>query len=94
MSTVVNAAVEALSKKIESFDAVAKFVIKDEGAIIIDQNGVRAGDEPADVVLTASRETFEGIMKGEINPTTAYMTGRLSIDGPLGLAMQLGGALS
>lgn len=94
MSEVVNAAVKALSQRIENFDAVAKFVIEGEGAIMIDPSGVRAGDEPADVTLTASRETFEGLLNGSVNPTAAYMTGKLSIDGALGVAMQLGGALS
>lgn len=94
MSEVVNAAVKALSQKIENFDAVAKFVIEGEGSVMIDSSGVHAGDEPADVTLTASRETFEGLLNGSVNPTTAYMTGKLSIDGALGVAMQLGGALS
>ena len=94
MSEVVNAAVKALSQKIDSFDAVAKFVIEGEGAIMIDKAGVRAGDEAADVTLTASRETFEGLLNGSVNPTMAYMSGKLSIDGALGVAMQLGSALS
>ena len=94
MSEVVNAAVKALSQKIDSFDAVAKFVIEGEGAIMIDKDGVRAGDEDADVTLTASRETFEGLLNGDVNPTMAYMSGKLSIDGALGVAMQLGSALS
>lgn len=94
MSEIVNAAVKALSQKIENFDAVAKFVIEGEGTIMIDQGGVRAGDDPADVTLTASRETFEGLLDGSVNPTMAYMTGKLSIDGSLPVAMQLGTALS
>lgn len=94
MSNVVNGAVEALSQKITSFDGSAKFVIDGEGAIMIDQSGVRAGDEEAEVTLTASRETFEGILNGSVNPTTAFMMGKLKIDGSMGLAMQLGSALS
>lgn len=96
MSEVVNAAVVKLSEKIDSFDSTAKFVIKDEGAIIIDEAGVRAandGDE-AEVTLTASRETFEGIMNGDVNPTTAFMMGKLKVDGSMGVAMQLGQKLS
>ncbi|WP_410217551.1 SCP2 sterol-binding domain-containing protein [Paracoccus sp. (in: a-proteobacteria)] len=94
MSDVVNAAVEKLSQKIDSFDSTAKFVIKDEGAIMIDESGVRAGDEEADVTLIASRETFEGIMNGDVNPATAFMTGKLKIDGSMAVAMQLGQKLS
>ena len=94
MSKVVNAAVEKLNEKIGSFDSTAKFVIEGEGAIMIDENGVRAGDEPAEVTLTASRETFEGILDGSVNPTMAFMSGKLKIDGSMGVAMQLGSALS
>lgn len=94
MSDVVNAAVEKLSQKIGTFGSTAKFVIKDEGAIMIDGSGVRAGDEEAEVTLIASRETFEGILNGDVNPATAFMTGKLKIDGSMGVAMQLGQALS
>lgn len=94
MSDVVNAAVRKLSEKIDSFDSTAKFVIEDEGAIMIDENGVRAGDEQSEVTLTANRDTFEGILNGDINPATAFMTGKLKVDGSMGVAMQLGQKLS
>lgn len=96
MSEVVNAAVEKLSQKIDSFGSTAKFVIKDEGAILIDETGVRAATDAdeAEVTLTASRETFEGIMNGDVNPTTAFMMGKLKVDGSMGVAMQLGQKLS
>ncbi len=95
MSDVVDAAVAALSKKLSGgFSGVAKFVIEDEGALIVDGSGVRAGDDEADVTLTADRETFEGILSGDVNPTAAFMQGKLAVDGDMGLAMQLGAALS
>lgn len=94
MSDVVNAAVAALNEKIGGFDSTAKFVIEGEGAVMIDSDGARAGDEPADITMTADRDTFEGILNGSVNPTTAFMTGKLKIDGSMGLAMQLGAALS
>ncbi|SEO27071.1 SCP-2 sterol transfer family protein [Paracoccus alcaliphilus] len=94
MSDVVNAAVTKLQEKLGSFSSTAKFVIEDEGAIMIDSDGVRAGDEDAEVTLTASRETFEGILDGSVNPTMAFMSGKLKLDGSMGVAMQLGQALS
>ena len=56
--------------------------------------GARAGDGPADVTLTASADTFKGILDGSVNPTAAFMMGKLGVDGNMGLAIQLGSALS
>jgi putative sterol carrier protein len=87
--------VAALQEKVPGgFDGVAKFVLTGEGAVMIDQNGVRAGDEAADVTLTADAAVFKAILDGALNPTTAFMTGKLSVDGSIGLAMKLGSALS
>ncbi len=96
MSDIVNAAVEALNKRMDGqgFDGVAKFVIEGEGNIVIDENGAHAGDEPADVTLTANTDTFQQILEGDLNPTSAFMSGRLAVDGDMGAAMRLGGVLS
>ena len=95
MSDVISAAVAALNEKLPGgFGGSAKFVIENEGAIMLDDSGVREGDEDAGVTLTADAETFQAIMNGDMNPTTAVMTGKLTIDGDMGAAMQLGSALS
>ncbi len=96
MSDVVAQAVEALNAKMggAGFDGTAKFAIEGEGSIIIDANGAHAGDEDADVTLTASTETFKAILDGEMNPTTAFMTGKLSVDGDMAAAMRLSGVLA
>ncbi|WP_112311202.1 SCP2 sterol-binding domain-containing protein [Pseudogemmobacter bohemicus] len=95
MSEVIDKAVEKLAKKLSGgFDGVAKFVIRGEGAIMLDGQGVRAGDDEADVTLTASADTFQAILEGDMNPTMAFMTGKLSVDGSMGMAMKLGSALS
>ncbi|QRZ13884.1 SCP2 sterol-binding domain-containing protein [Paracoccus methylovorus] len=94
MSKVVEAAVAALDEKAKGFDGTAKFVIEGEGAVYIDADGARAADDEAEVTLTASRETFEGLMSGDVNPTTAFMTGKLRVDGSMGAAMKLGALLS
>mgnify|MGYP002621792367 CR=1 FL=1 len=94
--SVVDEAVKALSEKMggAGFDGgTAKFDIEGEGGIIIDADGVRAGEEDADVTLTADEETFRGILEGDVNPTTAFMTGKLAVDGDMVLAMKLAGVL-
>lgn len=95
MSAVIDAAVAKLGEKLSGgFAGIAKFVIPGEGAIMLDGNGVRAGDSDADVTLTADADVFQQILSGDLNPTTAFMTGKLSVDGNMGLAMQLGSVLS
>lgn len=95
MSIVIDAAVKALNDKMggAGFDGVAKFVIEGEGALIIDSDGAHAGDEDAEVTLTATADVFEAIMAGEQNPTAAFMTGKLSVDGDMGKAMALASVL-
>ncbi|MCH2163391.1 MAG: SCP2 sterol-binding domain-containing protein [Marinovum sp.] len=96
MSDIVDGAVNALNEKMggAGFDGgVAKFVITDAGSVVIDGNGARAGDDDADVTLSADVETFEAVMAGDLNPTAAFMSGKLTVDGDMGLAMQLGSVL-
>ncbi|SES15455.1 SCP-2 sterol transfer family protein [Tranquillimonas rosea] len=95
MSDVIDHAVTALNEKTGgSFDGSAKFVIEDEGTVMLDQDGARAGDEDAEVTMTADADTFRDMLDGALNPTTAFMTGKLKIDGDMGQAMKLGTALS
>lgn len=95
MSDVINQAVSALNEKLSGgFDGVAKFVIEGEGAIMVDGDGVREADEDAEVTLTASADTFQQILEGELDPTSAFMSGKLTLDGDMGIAMKLGSALS
>ena len=56
----------------------------DDGAVTVTEGG---GD--ADATISTSQETFEKIVAGEQNPTSAYMTGKLKIKGDMGAAMKL-----
>ena len=96
MSEIIQQGVEALNEKLagEGFDGLAKFVIEDEGEIVLDGAGARAGDDEAEVTLTASADTFRGMMEGNVNPTMAFMSGQLKIDGDMSLAMKLAAILS
>lgn len=96
MSDVLTEAVAALNAKMDGagFDGSAKFEIEGEGSIIIDADGAHAGDDETDVTLTATTDVFKAILDGELNPTTAFMTGKLTVDGDMGQAMKLSGVLS
>ncbi|SNX74631.1 SCP-2 sterol transfer family protein [Cereibacter ovatus] len=94
MSKVIDAAVEALSRKVANFDGSAKFIIRDEGVIMMDGDGVREGDGEAAVTMTASADVFKAILEGDLNATTAFMSGRLGVEGSIPMAMKVGAALS
>jgi putative sterol carrier protein len=50
---------------------------------------VSEGETDGDVTIHASKETFTAIASGEQSPTTAYMTGKIKVDGDMGAAMKL-----
>ncbi|QMU58638.1 MAG: sterol carrier family protein [Boseongicola sp.] len=96
MSETIDKAVQALNAKLDGagFDGSAKFAIEGEGSIVLDQDGVRASDDDTEVTLTADVETFQDLLSGNLNATSAFMTGRLKLDGDMGVAMRLGSVLS
>lgn len=96
MSDIVDQAVVVLNEKLagNDFGGTARFDIEGEGSVMMDSNGAHAGDEDADVTLTADADTFQSIISGETNPTAAFMSGKLKIDGDMGMAMKLASALA
>ena len=96
MTDIMTEAVEAIEKKLSGsvFDGSAKFEIQDEGSIIIDSSGIRISDDETEVTLSASLETFQEILQGELDSTSAFMTGRLQLDGDMSVAMRLASLLS
>jgi putative sterol carrier protein len=59
-------------------------VAVEDGAVTVTE-----GVGEADTTITTSEESFLAISRGELNPTTAYMTGKLKIKGDMGAAMKL-----
>ena len=97
MSEILAKAEAAVSEKLGGADlgGAVKFDIEGEGPIIVASDGtVTQGDGDADVTITASPEVFSELMAGELNPTSAYMSGKLKIDGDMGFAMKLASMLA
>jgi putative sterol carrier protein len=59
-------------------------VAVDDGTVSVSE-----GTSEADCTIRASEETLVKIARGEANPTTAYMTGKLKIEGDMGAALKL-----
>ena len=91
MGAVIDQAVAELNGRMQGrgFDGTAKIVLTGEGSIVVDGSGAREGDDEADVTLTATADTFQQIVAGDLDATAAFMTGKLTLDGDMGKAMQL-----
>ncbi len=96
MSDFLEQAVAQLTSKLADtdFDGSAKFAVAGVGTIVLDGDGARVADGETDVTLSADADTFQEIFDGELNPTSAFMTGKLTIDGDMGLAMKLAAVLA
>jgi putative sterol carrier protein len=72
-----------------------KFDFGESGSVYIDgktqPNSVSDGaGKSADCTISVSLETFEKMIKGELDGTSAFMQGKLRVAGDMGLAMKLG----
>ncbi len=94
MSAILDKAVAALNEQLSGkIDGSFKFDFGGEGSVRIDENGASIDDADADCTLTADPEVFESLLAGDLNPTAAFMTGKLKIDGDMGMAMKLASIL-
>jgi putative sterol carrier protein len=66
-------------------DGAGKWVVAvEDGKVTVSE-----GEGEADTTITTTEENFLSITRGELNPTSAYMTGKLKIKGDMGAAMKL-----
>ncbi len=76
---------------------VVKFDFGADGQITIDGSSdpsvVNNDNGDADCTVTVDKDMFESIAAGEENAQMAFMSGKLKVDGDMGIAMQLGSLL-
>lgn len=70
-----------------------KFALNGAGAIFIDgtggDNAVSLSDGAADCTVSISLGDFEAFIGGSLQPVTAYMEGKIKVDGDMEIAMRL-----
>lgn len=71
------------------FDRSVKFDTGDDGVIVIDGNSVSTVDAATDCTIKLSLENLESLVAGDLNPTMAFMTGKLKVEGDMSVAMAL-----
>ncbi|HYB11459.1 MAG TPA: SCP2 sterol-binding domain-containing protein [Alphaproteobacteria bacterium] len=74
-----------------------KFDLGDDGTILWDGTAtpplISNADEEAETTIRLSAENFEKLMTGGLDPTMAFMLGKLKVDGKMGVAMKIGSFL-
>ena len=77
--------------------ARVKFDFGDDGMIFIDgassPNTVSNEDAEADCTISITMEDYQSMAAGELDPTSAFMMGKLKVDGDMSIAMKLQGLL-
>jgi putative sterol carrier protein len=72
-----------------------KLDLGSEGCLFIDGTGADNivglnKNEPADCTISMAAGDFDDMIHGRLQPTMAFMQGKMRIDGDMGLAMKLG----
>ncbi|HEX8654867.1 MAG TPA: SCP2 sterol-binding domain-containing protein [Allosphingosinicella sp.] len=68
----------------------------DQGVILLDGvgNAVTEDDAPADTTIKVAWEDWEAMRDGKLDGMTAFMQGKLKVEGDMSNAMQLQGVLA
>lgn len=83
--------VNTIKPRVESggFDSSVKFDTGPDGVVLIDGSSISTTDGPADCTIKLSLEDLEALVAGDLSPTTAFMTGRIKVEGDMSVAMAL-----
>lgn len=87
---------EKIRARVESggFDRSVKFDTGADGVILIDGATLSTTDGPADCTIKLSLDDLESLIAGDLNPTMAFMSGKIKIEGDMTVAMALSQLIS
>ena len=82
---------DKMKSRVESsgFDRSVKFDTGSDGVIVIDGATISTTDSDADCTIKLTLDDLESLITGELNPTMAFMTGKIKIEGDMSVAMAL-----
>lgn len=82
---------EGMKEKVASngFDRSVKFDLGDDGVIVINGGAVSTTDADTDCTIKLSKDNLESLIAGDLNPTMAFMTGKIKVEGDMSVAMAL-----
>ena len=98
---MIDAALKEDPSRSQGLDAVYQFNLSgdEEGTyqVVLRPDGSYAGAgelETSNCTLSMESEDFKKLVQGEMNGTQAFLSGKLRIDGDMGLALRLQDVLS
>ena len=78
--------------------SVLKFDFGDDGILLLEAaqvpNQISNDDAEANCTIEISLDNFKDMAEGKLDGTSAFMSGKLKIQGDMGVAMKLGPLLS
>ena len=82
---------DRIKPKVESagFERSVKFDTGPDGVIVIDGATISTTDQETDCTIKLSLSDLEDLVAGDLSPTTAFMTGKIKIEGDMSVAMAL-----
>jgi len=82
---------DQIKPKVESagFERSVKFDTGADGVIVIDGATISTDDQETDCTIKLSLSDLEDLIAGDLSPTTAFMTGKIKIEGDMSVAMAL-----
>jgi putative sterol carrier protein len=71
-----------------------KLDLRGDGVVFIDGADVSNEDKPADCTVSVSKDDLVALAKGQLDPMSALMRGRMRVTGDMSVAMRLQPLLS
>ena len=82
---------ERMRPRVENsgFERSVKFDTGSDGVIVIDGQTVSTTDGDTDCTIKLALADLEDLVAGELNPTMAFMSGKIKVEGDMSVAMAL-----